>query len=156
MFNSHSQESNICIESDMLMFGLLFLVAPSASLRCYTCSSTTTDRFSKVLINVTLLSTSSLSSESPPLCFITGEHSSRGAMQRPKHSWTDRQLHWSKANHLHLVHPHQDHHHHHHLTHLTIFNREFCAKLTDYIDYFNTEYTRPGCMIPGGELYLEM
>ena len=56
--------------------------------------------------------------------------------------------------HLHLVHPHQDHHHH--LTHLTIYNREFCAKLTDYIDYFNTEYTRPGCMIPGGELNLEM
>ena len=31
-------------------------------------------------------------------------------------------------------------------------NREFCTKLTNYIDYFDTEYTRPGCMIPGGEL----
>ena len=35
------------------MFGLLLVVmvvSPSASLRCYTCSTTTTDRFSKVLL----------------------------------------------------------------------------------------------------------
>ena len=75
---------------------------------------------------------------------VLGEHSTRGAVQRPKHSWTNRQLLRSKANRLHQQHYHCHHHHHHNRQDL----HKFCAKLTNYISYYNTEYNRPGCMIP--------
>jgi len=84
----------------MLMFGLLLVVmvvSPSASLRCFTCSTTTTDRFSK---------------ESTVHEGLCRDQNTVG----PIVNCTD--------------------------------PREFCAKLTNYISYYNTEYTRPGCMIP--------
>jgi len=81
----------------MLMFGLLLVVSPSASLRCYTCSSTTYDRFTK---------------ESTVHEGLCTNHSTVGSIVNCNDP------------------------------------REFCAKLTNYIDYFDTEYTRPGCMIP--------